>query len=101
LTVTDREVVQNLLKQTRRNIIEVSGDGAYDTRACRDAIMIKRAVALIPPREGADFWERGQPRNIALGYQKLYGSNKYWKDWNGYHRRSLSETAMYRASLMG
>ncbi|MFA0120490.1 IS5 family transposase, partial [Vibrio sp. 10N.261.48.A2] len=57
--VTDGEVLPNLLKQTRRSIHEVSGDGAYDTRACHDAIKIKRAVALIPPREGAAFWERG------------------------------------------
>ncbi|CAK2136264.1 hypothetical protein VCRA2123O443_80121 [Vibrio crassostreae] len=30
----------------------MSGNGAYDTRACHDAIKIKRAVALIPPRKG-------------------------------------------------
>ncbi len=29
--VTDAEVLPNLLKQTRRRIIEISGDGAYDT----------------------------------------------------------------------
>ncbi|MEZ9996642.1 IS5/IS1182 family transposase, partial [Vibrio sp. 10N.261.48.B3] len=51
--------------------------------------------ALIPPREGAAFWERGHPRNLAVGCQKLYGSNKYWKKRYGYHKRSLSETAMY------
>ncbi|EAP94537.1 transposase [Vibrio splendidus 12B01] len=36
-TVTDGEVLPNLLKQTRRSIFEVSGDGAYDTRACHAA----------------------------------------------------------------
>ncbi|SKA58167.1 Transposase DDE domain-containing protein, partial [Enterovibrio nigricans DSM 22720] len=46
--VTGAEVLPNLLKQTRRKIIEISGDGAYDTRNCHDAIRIKRAVALIP-----------------------------------------------------
>ena len=40
-----------------RKIIEISGDGAYDTRNCHDAIRVKRAVPLIPPREGAAFWE--------------------------------------------
>ncbi|WP_157939036.1 transposase, partial [Vibrio splendidus] len=40
-TVTDGEVLPNLLKQTRRSILEVSGDGAYDTRACHAAIKIK------------------------------------------------------------
>ncbi|MFA0693141.1 transposase, partial [Vibrio splendidus] len=89
-TVTDGEVLPNLLKQTRRSILEVSGDGAYDARACYDAIKIKRAVALIPPREEAAFWERGHPRNLVVGCQKLYGSNKYWKERYGYHKRSLS-----------
>ncbi|MCV5990064.1 transposase, partial [Escherichia coli] len=32
--VTDAEVLPNLLKQTRRSIKEISGDGAYDTREC-------------------------------------------------------------------
>ncbi|MCV5804440.1 transposase, partial [Escherichia coli] len=41
--VTDVEVFSNLLKQTRRRIIEISGDCAYDTRDCHDAIRIKRA----------------------------------------------------------
>nr|BAX56788.1 transposase [Vibrio parahaemolyticus]BAX57049.1 transposase [Vibrio parahaemolyticus] len=53
--VIDAEVLPNLLKQTRRRIIEISGDGAYDTRDCHDAIRFKRAVPLIPPREGAAF----------------------------------------------
>ncbi|WP_029817487.1 IS5/IS1182 family transposase, partial [Vibrio parahaemolyticus] len=42
--VTDAEVLPNLLKQTHRRIIEISGDGAYDTRDCHDAIRFKRAV---------------------------------------------------------
>ena len=99
-TVTDAEVLPNLLKQTRRKILEISGDGAYDTRNCHKAIQIKRAVALIPPREGAAFWERGNPRNLAVGCQKLYGSNKHWKERYGYHKRSLSETAMYRVKQL-
>ncbi|ABU73878.1 IS5 family transposase [Vibrio campbellii] len=94
--VTDAEVLLNLLKQTRRKIIEISGDGAYDTRSCHDAIRVKRAVPFIPPREGAVFWQQGHPRNLAVGCQKLYGSNKKWKKRYGYHKRSLSETAMYR-----
>lgn len=39
--VTDAEVLPNLLKQTRRKIIEISGDGAYDIRNCHDAIRVK------------------------------------------------------------
>ncbi|OCP75279.1 IS5 family transposase, partial [Vibrio parahaemolyticus] len=77
--VTDAEVLP----------IEISGDGAYDTRDCHDAIRFKRAVPLIPPREGAAFWENGPPRNLAVGCQKLYGSNNTWKKRYGYHKRSL------------
>ncbi|MCQ9067118.1 IS5/IS1182 family transposase, partial [Vibrio diabolicus] len=55
---------------------------------------------LIPPREGAAFWERGHPRNLAVGCQKFYGSNKKWKKRYGYHKRSLSETAMYRVKQL-
>lgn len=98
--VTDAEVLPNLLKQTRREIIEISGEGAYDTRNRHDAIRIKRVVPLIPPREGAAFREQGHPRNLAVGYQKLYGSNKHWKKRYGYHKRSLSETAMFRVKTL-
>ncbi len=100
LNVTDAEVLPNLLKQTRRRIIEISGDGAYDTRDCHDAIRFKRAVPLIPPREGAAFWENGHPRNLAVGCQRLYGSNNKWKKRYGYHKRSLSETVMYRVKQL-
>ncbi|WP_347116712.1 IS5 family transposase [Vibrio cholerae] len=98
--VTDAEVLPNLLKQTRRRIIEISGDGAYDTKDCHEAIRFKRAIPLIPPREGAAFWENGHPRNLAVGCQKLYGSNNKWKKRYGYHKRSVSETTMYRVKQL-
>ncbi|OEF60924.1 hypothetical protein OAA_19615 [Vibrio cyclitrophicus 1F175] len=44
--------------------------------------------------------ERGHPRNLAVGCQKLYGSKKYWKERYGYHRRSLSEPAMYQVKQL-
>lgn len=34
--------------------------------------------------------------NLAVGCQKLYGSNKHWKKKYGYYKRSLPETAMFR-----
>lgn len=98
--VTDAEVLPSLLKQTRRTVKVISGDGAYDTRDCHRAISIKKATPLIPPRDGAAFWEKGHPRNHAVGCQKLYGSNKKWKQKYGYHKRSLSETDMYRVKQL-
>ncbi|MGL0934442.1 transposase, partial [Vibrio vulnificus] len=62
--------------------------------------LLKQAVPLIPPREGAAFWENGHPRNLAVGCQKLYGSNNKWKKRYGYHKRSLSETAMHRVKQL-
>ncbi len=98
--VSDGEVLPNLLKQTRRRIVEISGDGAYDTRWCNEAIRIKRATPLIPPREGAAFWDHSHPRNLAVGCKKLYGSNKHWIEKYGCHKRSLSETAMFRVKKL-
>ncbi len=98
--VSDGEGLPNLLKQTRRRIVEISGDEAYDTRLCYEAIRIKRATPLIPPREGVAFWEHGHPRNLGVGCQKLHGSNKHWKKKYGYHKRSLSETAMFRVKKL-
>ncbi len=95
LNVIAGQAILNLLRQTRRKIMEISGDGAYDTRLCCEAIRIKQAVPLISPREGAAFWERGHPPNLAVVCQKLYGSNKHWKKKYGYHKRSPSETAMF------
>ncbi|WP_443088411.1 transposase [Vibrio sp. McD22-P3] len=57
--VTNAEVLPSLLKQTRRAIKEISGDGAYDTRECHRAIRVKKATPLIPPHEGAAFWGKG------------------------------------------
>ena len=98
--VSDGDVLPNLLKQTRRKILKVSGDGAYDTRQCYEAICIKKATPLVPPRLGAVFWEKGHPRNLSVGFQQFYGSNKQWKTRFGYHKRSISETAMYRVKKL-
>ncbi len=65
--ITDAEVIPNLLKQTRRKIIEISDDGAYDTRRSHDAIRIKQSILIIPPREGDCFLGARTP----VGCQKL------------------------------
>ncbi|WP_242601627.1 transposase [Vibrio metoecus] len=99
--VTDAEVLPNLLKQTRRRIIEISGDGAYDTRDCHDAIRFKRAIPLIPPREGAAFWDNGHPRNLAVGCQKLYGPTISGKSGTAIINADYqTETAMYRVKQL-
>ena len=70
------------------------------TRECHRAIRVKNAIPLVPPCAGATFWGKGHPRNLVVDYPKLYGSNKKWKQKYGYHRRSLSEIAMYRVKQL-
>ena len=89
-----------MLKQTRRTILEISGDGAYDTQQCYEAIQIKKAIPLILARRRATFWEKGHPRNLSVGFQQFYGSNKQWKTRFGYHKRSISETSMHRVKTL-
>lgn len=101
-SVSDCVVLPYLLRQTRRSINTVSADEAYDSQACYEAIHNKAAKALIPPRQGAAFWEQWHPRNHAVMCQRLHGSNQHWKKNPDYHQRSLSETTMHRfKSLFG
>ncbi len=51
--VGDGEVLPELLDQIPEPIAQVSADGAYDTRACHEAIAQRQARAAIPPRENA------------------------------------------------
>lgn len=78
--ISDGEVLPNLLKQTCRTILDILGDGAYDIRQCYEAIRIKKSIPLIPARLRATFWENEHPRNLPVGFQKSYGSNKQWKN---------------------
>ncbi|EPZ5428902.1 IS5 family transposase [Vibrio parahaemolyticus] len=50
--VTDAEVLPNLLKQTRRVIKAISGDGEYNTRECHRATRVKKAIPL-PSESGS------------------------------------------------
>ena len=55
----------------------------------------KKAKALFPPRSNAQQWEDGHARNEAVARLKA-GELSQGKKESGYHKRSLSETAMYR-----
>src|SRR5512135_1878912 len=56
--VGDARVLQSLVEQLPADepIESVAADGAYDTRACHDALLNRRAAALLPPRGGAALW---------------------------------------------
>lgn len=95
----DAPMLPELLSQIPADeaICSVSGDGAYDTKACHAAIARRNAQAIIPPRKNAKAWKSTQggaaSRNEALWACLRFG-RRIWKKWSGYHRRSLVETKM-------
>ncbi|CAN0476567.1 unnamed protein product, partial [Discosporangium mesarthrocarpum] len=97
----DSQQFADLLDQVQSPVDRVSGDGAYDTFDIWDLLMLKGIEGHIPPQENAvhQLDRQGNPtdhpRNHILD-QIVEKGIKQWKKDSGYHRRSLSETAMFR-----
>lgn len=104
--IGDAPMLPKLLAQIppEEAIASVCADGAYDTRACRDAIALRGATAVIAPRKNASLWCRPSPgaesRNEAVRACRRLG-RLIWKSWSGYHRRSLVETKMHCFKRLG
>ncbi len=90
------EVLPGVLKKTDQKIKTISGDEAYDSHRWYQAIMSKKAKALITPRIGATYWEDGHTRNYAVASQRIHGCNHHWKSTSDYLSRSIFETGMSR-----
>ena len=105
-SVGDAPMLPELLGQIPPDepIASVSGDGAYDTKACHAAIIERGAQAVIPPRKNAQAWKTtlagALARNEALRACHRLGRS-IWKKWSGYHRRSLVETKMHCFKRLG
>lgn len=106
--VHDSEVLEPLLDQlpAHQPLDQCSTDGAYDKRACYEALQergVKRIA--IPPQKNAKIWKHGnvpgdpQPRDENLRFIRKHG-RKEWKVQSGYHRRSLAETTMFRLKTL-
>lgn len=100
-SIHDSEVLPELLSAIPDTIEQVSGDGAYDTRASYQAIRARNAYASIPPQANAKIWQHGNSlspphvRDRNLRRIREIGRKK-WKVESGYHRRSLVETGFFR-----
>ncbi|MEO0768727.1 MAG: IS5 family transposase [Cyanobacteria bacterium J06649_4] len=100
-STSDGEVLDELLNDIEGDIDQVSADGAYDRVYVYDYIDERGATAAIPPRKGAKIWFHGNrkgpkhQRDENLRRIRQVG-RAAWKEEIGYHRRSLSETGMYR-----
>ena len=104
--IGDAPMLPELLSQipSDQEIGSVTGDGAYDTRKCHDAIAARGAHAVIPPRKNAKPWTPTSPgaiaRNEAVNASRYLG-RALWRRWSGYHRRSRVETKMHCVKLLG
>ncbi len=105
-SIGDAPMLPNLLGQIplEEAIASVSGDGAYDTKGCHEAIALRHADAIIPTRKNAKPWKANRTgaaaRNEILRATRRLGRT-IWKRWSGYHRRSLVETKMRCFKLLG
>ena len=96
----DGKIVPGLLAQLpeEERIGVISGDGAYEASASRQADLV------VPPQRNGKPWKRqttrATERNETLRAIRHLG-RRLWKRWSGYHRRSLAETAMSRLKRLG
>jgi hypothetical protein len=97
----DADQVDTMLDEVAGPIRRFYGDGSYDPWKVRKTLTKRRIKQIIPPRHDAKIKRHGNtkgrplPRDVAIRDIRQLG-RKGWKEKVGYHRRSLSETAMYR-----
>lgn len=104
LTVNERHdgpELPGLLARVDVPVAAVYADKAYDALANHAAIPAREARPVIPPRKGAVISPpRGvndPPQTRGDAVRRLAETGrKAWKKETGYHKRSLSETAMFR-----
>jgi len=100
-SVSDGQMLPMLLEKIEGEISQVSADGIYDQKKVYDVINLHKARAAIPPRVNAKIWKHGNSKSERLVRDENLRSirkhgRKKWKAESNYHRRSLSETAMFR-----
>ena len=97
----DAGQVDPLLDQMSGKIDRFYGDGAYDKWKVCESLDNRKIKAIVPPQRNAKIKQHGNsgdpplPRDTAIREIRRRG-RRQWKKRIGYHRRSLSETAMYR-----
>lgn len=102
----DAPVLPDLLNQipVNESLLTVGGDGAYDTKSCHNAIAARGAAPVIPTRRNGQPWKEKSvgalARNETLALTNLLG-RRIWRNWSGYHRRSLVEGKMRCVKLLG
>ena len=98
---SDADQVGDLIDQIDSPIESFAGDGAYDQWKVYGVLAKNEIQAIIPPRRNAKIKQNGNSKTPPLERDEAIREirrvgRKQWKKDIGYHRRSLSETAMYR-----
>ena len=99
--VHDSQMLPALLDQIPERLEQVSGDGAYDTRACYEAVLRREATPTFVPRRTARLGPAKDPpgwraaRNRILQQIAARGRSR-WKVLSGYTRQSIAENTMFR-----
>jgi hypothetical protein len=97
----DASQVDPLLDQVRNPTNAFYGDGAYDKWKVYETLDRRGTKAIVPPQRNAKISQHGNAsgrplsRDVAIREIRRRG-RRHWKESVGYHRRSLSETAMHR-----
>jgi len=108
MTVSDGHGSQGLpqlLAQISGKVGQLSGDGAYDTKACDESIDQRGAKATIPPRRSAkqrrcdNFLEKLTSKDAHL--RQIQKQGRYaWRVASGCTRQSVAEKAMFRVKYI-
>jgi hypothetical protein len=103
--VHDSQQLPALLEQIPDPIGQVSGDGAYDTRACYEAVLQRGATPVFVPRRTAQPCPTSDPtgwraaRNRILQQIAVQGRSA-WRARSGYTRQSIAENSMFRFKML-
>ena len=111
LGVQDCEGVPLLLDQIAEPIASMRGDGAYDRFSCYEEADKRKCQLITPPQRNArlsserkKYTRKPKPevlrkRDTVIHHVRQLG-RKEWKITQGYHQRSLAETAMSRVKTL-
>jgi len=99
--VHDSQVLPRLLTQISGKLCQISGDGAYDTKACYESIDQRGAKAAIPPRRNAKQMKCDNAHGtLAIrdaNLRQIQQQGRYaWRVASGCTRQSLAENAVFR-----
>lgn len=105
----DCTALPKMQKHLPKSVKRGFGDGAYDKSSCYQMFYEQGIEPIIPPQKNARIknqeskpWMKS--RNDAIkqiaGLGNDEDAKKLWKKLKDYHRRSISETAMYRLKIL-